>query len=278
MNHHQPGTRPARRIALIGTDFDGTVFAGGDTMAAAEHYRAFRGQLQHLRGAFGTHWAVVTGRHVSAMPLLLNELLMHGLSPDFMVMEDARIYRRRGSRFRPFWWWNFSIWLRRRRQLARHRERVRATMASIQAEHPTAVSMGGNRMIDLWYEFDADGAAMAVERRLLDQFAGESDFFVFRWGREVCLAPTAGTKGEAVRRLASELGAHRREVFTVGDGQNDISMLDPVAAGLIACVANAQDEVRVAVERAKGFIASGQHIAGVVEALHFYSQKTNVPG
>jgi len=278
MDHHQPGTRPARRIALIGTDFDGTVFAGGDTMVSAEHYRAFRRQLQHLRGAFGTRWAVVTGRHVSAMPLLLNELLMHGLSPDFMVMEDARIYRRRGSRFRPFWWWNFSIWLRRRRQLARHRERVRATMASIQAEHPTAVSMGGNRMIDLWYEFDADGAAVAVERRLLDQFAGESDFFVFRWGREVCLAPTAGTKGEAVRRLASELGAHRRDVFTIGDGQNDISMLDPVAAGQIACVANAQDEVRVAVERAKGFIASGQHIAGVVEALHFYSRKTNVPG
>jgi len=273
LGHHKAGTRPGRRIALVGTDFDGTVFAGGDTTAAAVHYQAFRGQLRQLRQSCGTRWAMVTGRHVAAMPMVLNEMMMHGLIPDFMVMEDARIYRRRGVRFRPFWWWNFTIWVRRRRQLARHRQRVRVLMAAIEAEFPQAVSMGGKRLIDLWYEFDADGAAEAVERRLQEHFAGESDFFVFRWGREVCLAPTAGTKGEAVRRLAAELGAPIRDIFTIGDGQNDLSMLDPTAAGLPACVANAQPEVHAAVRRANGFIASAQAIAGVVEALKFYTQQ-----
>ena len=53
----------------------------------------------------------------------------------------------------------------------------------------------------------------------------------------------------------------------MGDGPNDLTMLDGHAAGLPACVGNALEHVKETVRRNRGYVAAGEDLAGVVEAL-----------
>lgn len=258
-------------IRLLATDFDGTLL--GSPQDGRDAYARFRQQIRHFRHHYDMQWAVITGRHVQAIPVVVGELLMHGLVPDFLVMEDACIYQRWSSRYWPCWWWNLGVNLRRRRQVRRHRQHVLAFAADVARACPDAENLSGNRLMDFWYRFGREEDASAVEDRLLKEFGGNSDFFVFRWGLEVCLAPTAGTKGEAVARLASKIGAIPKEIAAIGDGQNDISMLDGVRAGYPACVANASLPVLDTIIRSRGYIARQPVLHGVVEFLDWLEGK-----
>lgn len=253
-------------LALLITDFDGTLV--GEPEAPDDLYVAFRQRLRLLRLGGGTRWAILTGRHTEMIPSMSGKLLMHGLAPDFFVMEDACIFRRRGGHYWPLLFWNLGISRRRRQQLRRHRPMVKSLIRELALRYPDAQNMAGNRLIDLWFDFGVVGDAIDVEQRLLVDFAGNPDFFVFRWGTEVCLAPTAGTKGEAVRKLMALTGARPERVLAIGDGQNDISMLDGRSAGLVACVGDATDTVKETVRRASGFVATGNHLHGVMEILN----------
>lgn len=258
-------------IRLLATDFDGTLL--GSPQDGREAYARFRQQLRHFRSRYGMRWAVVTGRHIQAIPVVVGELLMYGLVPDYLVMEDACIYHRWSGRYWPSWWWNLGVNLRRRGQVRRHRRHVLEFAAETARLFPDAENLSGNRLMDFWYRFGREEDAVAVEERLLQEFGGNPDFFVFRWGLEVCLAPTAGTKGEAVGRLASLLDIGPKEIAAIGDGQNDISMLDGIRAGYPACVSNASLPVLDTVMRASGYIARQPVLQGVVEFLDWLEGK-----
>lgn len=256
-------------IRLIATDFDGTIFrTDGENDPVA--YAEFRRRLLDLRRRHGTRWAVITGRHRAALPTISAELLMHGLAADFLVMEDARIYRRRGSWYVPFLLWNWGLTWRRRRQLGRHRPRVRRLAEETRARFPGAQDMAHRHLIDYWFKFEAEGQAQEMEAELRREYGASREFFVFRWGSELCLAPTAGSKGEALTKLAGRLSVAREAIFAVGDGQNDLSMLDASRCGMPACVANAAPEVLAAVAASGGYVAQGAVMAGTAEALGHY--------
>ncbi len=71
---------------------------------------------------------------------------------------------------------------------------------------------------------------------------------------------------EAARRLEIEPGA----IIAVGDGENDLSMLDGTVTGRVGCPANAVAEVKRAVDAAGGLIAQGLEAAGTVEVVRHY--------
>jgi hydroxymethylpyrimidine pyrophosphatase-like HAD family hydrolase len=74
-------------------------------------------------------------------------------------------------------------------------------------------------------------------------------------------------KGSALAEVArrEEIPVERR--LAVGDGHNDLQMLDPSVAGEFACPANAVREVKEAVSERGGRVATREHSAGVVEVL-----------
>lgn len=230
-------------------------------------FSVFREQLGTLRRCWQTRWAVVTGRHVEMLPVLRTELFLRGLTPDFMVMEDARIYRRVGRHYLPFLFWNGAISWRRRRQLRRWKRRVQELVAETRVQFPDAQDLALDKVVDYWFRFATEDAACRTEAKLNANFATHPDFFVFRWGLEVCIVPSAGTKGEAVARLGHTLRIAAEQILTVGDGQNDIPMLDGSCAGQVGCVANAHPDVQAAVLRAGGWVATGEAIAGVNEIV-----------
>ena len=74
-------------------------------------------------------------------------------------------------------------------------------------------------------------------------------------------------KGSALAEVArrEEIPVERR--LAMGDGHNDLQMLDPAVAGEFACPANAVREVKEAVSQRGGRVATREHSAGVVEVL-----------
>ncbi|MFA4944850.1 MAG: HAD family hydrolase [Lentisphaeria bacterium] len=257
-----------KRIRLLATDFDGTLYDPLARLPAGnESFAQLRVLIHQFRFQHRLKWAVITGRHVESIPAVAGELLLHGLVPDFLVMEDAHIFVRHRHRYRPFWWWNLCLRFRRRRQLRSYRPRVRQLKAETERRHPGIEDLTAGRLIDYWYAFNHEADASAVEEELRHEFDGNPDFFVFRWGLEVCLVPTAGTKGEAVKRLAATLKATPAEIATVGDGPNDISMLNGSCAAHVACVGNADAAVRDTVRRAGGLVSQEPTVFGVLEFL-----------
>jgi Cof subfamily protein (haloacid dehalogenase superfamily) len=69
------------------------------------------------------------------------------------------------------------------------------------------------------------------------------------------------TKGQALAFLAAHLGIKREEIMAVGDGYNDLDMLE--YAGLSIVVANAREEIK----KKADYVTTASYGAGVVEAL-----------
>ncbi|MEW6573126.1 MAG: Cof-type HAD-IIB family hydrolase [Bacillota bacterium] len=69
------------------------------------------------------------------------------------------------------------------------------------------------------------------------------------------------TKGEALKRLAAELGITREEVMAIGDGYNDIPMLE--YAGVAVVVGNARPEIKAYA----GHVTAGNDEDGVAIAI-----------
>ena len=69
------------------------------------------------------------------------------------------------------------------------------------------------------------------------------------------------TKGQALAFLAAHFGVRREEIMAVGDGYNDLDMLD--YAGLGVVVANAREEIK----KYADYVTAAPYGDGVVEAL-----------
>lgn len=78
-------------------------------------------------------------------------------------------------------------------------------------------------------------------------------------------------KGSSLARVASHFHTMPDRVFAIGDSHNDLEMLHHDVAGMIACPANAVDDVASHVAKQGGYLCQKSHSQGAVEALrHFF--------
>lgn len=260
-------------IRLIATDLDGTLIDHDETL---EDYEQLCRAVANVR-QFGGKWCIITGRHLGAMQTILREFYYKRLVPDYLVVEDARIYTvRLPLRFWPHWYWNLRIDARRFLLNLKHRKILNQLATELQ----TVVTDGENRSrpgIDIWLHCPDEAEAEKAEAFLGGRAADLPDYLLFRWGTEVCLAPAIGTKADALGRLSRKLGMHPSEIFAVGDGANDVPMLQSPLVGWAACVANASDSVRATIERRGGYVATQNGLKGVLEALEATVPPAPVP-
>ncbi len=251
-------------IRLLATDLDGTLI-GNDEQHA--DFQAFRAILSNMRDHHETRWCLITGRHIAALQGVLGHFMMHCLVPDFIVVEDARIFRfNRRGKLVPFFWWNCHVDFMRLFLRWRSRRMLRDWQMTLQSMFCGARdrSRAGT---DIWLHFNTLDDAVAAEAKLHELADSYRQFFVLRWGTEVCLAPAIGTKGEALGRICRYLNFPQSHVFAVGDGANDISMLCGEAGIRSACVGNASEQVISTVVNAGGYVCVRHGLAGVMEAL-----------
>jgi hypothetical protein len=71
-----------------------------------------------------------------------------------------------------------------------------------------------------------------------------------------------------------------QQVLAIGDGHNDISMLDPEVAAMIGCPLNAAPEIVQTVNRLGGHIAQAHTLNGVLDVIQAYqtdSVRSEIP-
>jgi hydroxymethylpyrimidine pyrophosphatase-like HAD family hydrolase len=84
------------------------------------------------------------------------------------------------------------------------------------------------------------------------------------------ILPYITGKGNTLLSYARYAGLHREEILAVGDHLNDLSMLDGSSAGRVGCPSDAVPEVRDAVRRAGGGVASQPGPLGTVAIIRRY--------
>lgn len=87
------------------------------------------------------------------------------------------------------------------------------------------------------------------------------------WTYIVC---AAFSKANLLEELAKTINIDAQSIITVGDGNNDIPMLNGSITNLVGCPSNACSKVKDAILQANGFIASAPLASGTMEVIRYY--------
>jgi len=253
-----------RPIRLIATDLDGTLDGNG---CAITRYQEFGERLEHYRQHYGAVWAVCTGRSLHSFESVIKPLQTLGITPQYVIVHHAYIYRRGRRGYWPHVLWNavirFHVWssaLYLRGRLNEWHRMVR-TMVD---DHVMTVFHKRNR---LCLRFRTEEAAEAAAALLREKTAVYKYLRVFHYMMEVDVRMVPYTKGMALGELAQRLGIRKEEILAIGNGHNDISMLNGVAAAATGCPSNAENDVMETVHKSGGHIARSRGLDGVIEVL-----------
>jgi len=252
-------------ISLLSTDFDGTLIGHEPDARTAASLAA---ALADLR-ARGAVWAVNTGRQLwFALEGLEHARLPH--DPDFVLSSEKDIFRRAGEGD----WEAFGDWNARTEvQTTDLFHRAQRVLEAI-----GAMADGGDG-IEILYEngrvaglMTPDAATMDVVAARIRETAADVPEFSFNrnhvWMR---FAHREIHKGSSLAELARLLGLPRAEVLAIGDHHNDIPMLDGAAAAMVACPANAVDEVKRVVRAGRGYVSPHPWGEGVADAIRHFA-------
>lgn len=253
-------------IKLIATDLDGTLI-GNDS--EFHLHSNFREKLDHYRQKYGAEWAICTGRSLRSFERVLEPMATIGLEPDYVIIHHAYIYHRGRNRFRPQMLWNLSIRLQIWSSSLYLRGALREwqKMVSELISGVTTIYQRRNRLcLRFKTEQDAEVAADVLQKKA-QVF---KHLRVFRYLQEVDVRTVPFTKGMAVEALASRLGVKPSEIMCIGNGHNDISMLDGRCAAHVGCPGNAETDVMEVVHHAGGHISKQRGLGGSIDVMNAY--------
>ncbi len=250
-------------IQLLSTDFDGTLFAEFENPPIPIELQELLAELQQQ----GVKWVINTGREMSS---LMESLARSGMEvkPDYLVLVEREIHIRHQSQYCSLEEWNQPC----------HR-RHRALFESIRGDLPRLAAWINRRFDAILYE-DAysplcliandNGDMDAIHAYLESYCRSVPALNVVRNDVYARFCHEAYNKGSALAELSRRLGVTSDRIFAAGDHLNDLPMLSPAYARLLAAPANAIAAVQHTVRNHQGFISSHSHGQGVAEAIKYY--------
>jgi HAD superfamily hydrolase (TIGR01484 family) len=252
-------------IRLLSTDFDGTLVGHEPDAGTAA---SLTSALQDLRRR-GASWAVNTGRQLwFALEGLEHARLPH--DPEFVLSSEKDIYRRVGEGD----WEAFGEWnAKTERKTVELLDRAAHVLDAIRG------MVDRDKNVEITYENGRVGGLMTSDTATMDRVVQKirtlaADVPDFSFNRNMVWMRFTHCeihKGSSLSELARLLGIPRGEVLAIGDHLNDIPMLDGSAAAMVACPANAVDEVKEAVAGAGGYISPFPWGEGVADAIRHFS-------
>ena len=257
------------KTGILATDLDGTLIGGTGDFSL---YDNFRSRLEAMQAADGTVWVVCTGRSLRSFQHLFSPMKIMGFMPDYVIVNHAYIYRRtKSGRYRPHHSWNlmirYHIWSSRlhiKDALSSWYDMVTDTVDNV-----TTVYHRHNR---LCMRFDTEADAEAVAKILKKKSRWFRYLKVFQFSQEVDVRMVPFTKGMSLQELSGRLGVTGSEVLAIGNGHNDISMLDRSFAEMTGCPANAETDVIAVVSKSGGHISEHKGLAGVIDVIDAYKK------
>jgi HAD superfamily hydrolase (TIGR01484 family) len=249
---------------ILSFDFDGTlVFPEGDPV-----FHPTLGQMIQQLRAQGAVWVINTGRSLSQT---IQGLAQHGIfmQPDYIIAQECDIYR--PGLFSQ--WRDYGSWNRQARKA--HERFVKDHQASLNAIRQMVESQ--TRAQFLSGDYGELGIVGSTEEELdmicafIDTHARQfPDIGYHRNGIYLRFSHSGYSKGTALSELARLLGMDSSRCFAAGDNLNDLSMLNPLHARMIATPGNGLPAVKKHVLQHGGFVATRPASEGMIEALKHY--------
>ena len=261
-------TNMLQDIRILVTDVDGTLLGSKPEFAL---YRAFRLKIDEMRMLNRVQWVICTGRGLRSFSSVFLPMRSFGIVPDYVITRHAYIFEKRRVGYAPHSLWNAQVlavqWQNRVRVARAMPLLRRAVLSRLPPPFTQIAYDSGNRLL---FRFEEPGAATFAAEILTREAAPYRYLQVFHHMNEVDVRVVPFTKGLAVAALARHLRIPDRQVLVVGDGHNDISMMEINLNCRTACPANASPEVVETVHRTGGHIAKARHLSGVLEILSAY--------
>lgn len=253
-------------IRLIATDLDGTIIGNGDEFPV---YEQFRDKIDQIRNENDAIWAICTGRNLKSFRIFFDSMRLMGIVPDFVIIKHAYIYGLSSVGYVPHVVWNLQMRFVKWLQRIRVASAIRGwhTMVAGSTRGVTTIVRSSDR---LCMRFNSAETAATAANMIRDRVKNYKYVRVFPYVKEVDVRCVPFTKGLSLSELTRHLGMTAENVLAIGDGHNDISMLEPSVARQTGCPANAQPEVVSAVHTFGGHIASKPSLSGVMEILNAY--------
>lgn len=260
----QPLPMPKQIKGVLSFDFDGTlVCPDSDPQLDPRFFEV----IQRCRDA-GWVWGVNTGR--SQMQMLSG--FMEGefqFLPDFLIAREREIYTP-GALNR---WISVAEWNKRSDKDHKKVYRKARKFINIVRDYVEGETNAQ------WVTEEGDPAGivatsveeMAAILAFIDpQIAEHKNLAYLRNTIYLRFSHKDYHKGTSLAEIARRCGVEGKQVFAIGDGHNDIDMLRREYAGMIACPANADEEVKQHVREQGGYICEQRASLGAIEAItHF---------
>jgi len=250
---------------VLSFDFDGTLHHPAETPPVA---RRFFEVIEWLRRERDAVWGINTGRSMAHMVEGLLESRFPFL-PDWVVAREREIFVPNAfGRWLPVEDWN-SRCEKEHVRLFRRAAKLLAAIRHEVEEHTGAqwiVENGEPAGVIARSEEEMEWIAMRVaEMAVVEPTLGwQRNTIYLRFGDRKY------QKGSTLAEVSRRNRVAAAAVFAAGDSHNDLEMLDPAVAGMLACPVNAVPEVREHVRARGGHVATTPHSAGVIEALEKY--------
>jgi hydroxymethylpyrimidine pyrophosphatase-like HAD family hydrolase len=252
-------------IALISTDFDGTLFAEFENPPVPVELQQLIGDLQ----ARGARWVINTGRDTSSLLECVARAHL-SIRPDFLVVVEREIYRSEGARYLPVEPWNTACARDHAVLFAEIQPDLPRLFAWINGRFKASVYSDPYSPFCLIAENNQD--ADTIEAFLQDYCCTVPDLAIMRNDVYARFCHVAYSKGTALAELARRLQIPRERVLAAGDHLNDLPMLSRAVANWLVAPANAIEPVKTAVRNQGGFVSSLRHGLGVAEGIRFCLQ------
>ncbi len=246
-------------------DFDGTlVHSEGDFRfhpAMGEALKALRRQ--------GAAWVINTGRSLGQT---LQGLGQYGIfqEPDFIIAQEGEIYKPGFfSKWTDYGSWNKQARKAHDRFIRQHKPFLDQIKQVVQTQTKGEFLEGDFGELGIVGHNDEEMDQICA---LIEQHRQrEPEVGYHRNGIYLRFSHSGYSKGTALGELARLLSLTAVECFAAGDNHNDLSMLHPRFARMIACPGNALPPIKEHVRQQGGFIAEGIASTGMLEALqHFF--------
>lgn len=254
---------PKHRFILC-FDFDGTlIHPESDPI-----YHPGLGQMIRGLRDQGAAWVINTGRSLNQT---LQGLAQYGIfsEPDYIIAQECDIYKPGFfSRWTDFGSWNKQAKRAHDRFVKDHQASLNAIRQMVETQTQASFLAGdeGHMGIVATCDPEMDGICAYIDSHAR-QFP---DIGYERNGIYLRFSHSGYSKGTALSELARLIGLDASSCFAAGDNYNDLSMLNPQHARMIACPGNALDPIKQIVHARGGFVATRFASEGMMEALTHY--------
>lgn len=249
---------------ILAFDFDGTLI---HPESEPIYHPGLTQMILTLR-AQGAAWVINTGRSLNQT---LQGLAQYGIftEPDFIIAQECDIYKPGFfSRWTDFGPWNRQARRAHERFVKDHQASLTAIRQMVETQTQATFLSGGEGELGIVATSDPElDAICACIDSHVRQFP---DIGYQRNGIYLRFSHSGYSKGTALSELARLLGLDASACFAAGDNYNDLSMLNPAHARMIACPGNALLPVKQIVHGFGGFVATRFASEGMMEALTHY--------